>query len=396
MTTPFSATIRGIRENPAVVEVNVRSGPNTTYVLMFKVPVGMANLLVLEVRVDDKNTALQGKTYQWFRLRFPDGRDGWVRDDLIDVVGDGSPFGYPVVAQPVIGFSLARSGGVSSAPAVPAPAPAPANPTPAPVPAVPAPLPSPPAAPAPAPVPAPIAAPLPGTMERVRKAAFNITAAFEGGGYATYQTYDSGIISYGRFQFTLAAGSLMTVLNRYLERSGGPAADGLRGYLPRLNAKDESLRQDATLRGLFIAAAGEPVMQQVQDEVATEGYWGGVMELSIAPRGVQSALGCALIFDMAIQHGKFNFILPKAEQELGVAPKSRLGQNGITEQTFITRVAQIRRDNLYALAEKLKLPGLRTRGDFWFNIVQAGDWNLQGDANGNVNVNGKIVQVRNL
>lgn len=229
----------------------------------------------------------------------------------------------------------------------------------------------------------------------MRKAAFNITAAFEGGGYATYQTYDSGIISYGRFQFTLASGSLMTVLNRYLERASGPAADGLRGYLPRLNAKDESLRQDATLRSLFITAASEPAMQQVQDEVATEGYWGGVMELSIAPRGVQSALGCALIFDMAIQHGKYNFILPKAEQELGVPPKSRLGQNGITEQTFITRVAQIRRDNLYALAEKLKLPGLRTRGDFWFNLVQAEDWNLQGDANGSVNVNGKIVQVRN-
>jgi hypothetical protein len=387
MTTSFSATIRGIRENPAVVEVNVRSGPNTTYVLIFKAPVGMANLLVLEVRADDRNTALQGKTYQWFRLRFPDGRDGWVRDDLIDVVGDGSAFGYPVVAQPVIGFSLTRSAAVSPAPAAPVPAPV----SPAPVPAVPAPLPAAPVAPAPA----PIAAPLPGAMERVRKAAFNITAAFEGGGYAAYQTYDSGIISYGRFQFTLASGSLMTVLNRYLERSGGPTADGLRGYLPRLNAKDESLRQDAALRGLFIAAAGETVMQQVQDEVATEGYWGGVMELSIAPRGVQSALGCALIFDMAIQHGKFNFILPKAEQELGVPPKSRLGQNGITEQTFITRVAQIRRDNLYALAEKLKLPGLRTRGDFWFNLVQAGDWNLHGDANGNVNVNGTIVQVRN-
>lgn len=391
MTTPFCATIRGIRENPAVVEVNVRSGPNTTYVLIFKVPVGMANLLVLEVRADDKNTALQGKTYQWFRLRFPDGRDGWVRDDLIDVVGDGSAFGYPVVPQPVIGFSLTRGSGASPSPAAPAPAPA----NPAPVAAVPAPTPASPAAPAPAPAPTPIAAPLPGTIERVRKAAFNITAAFEGGGYATYQTYDSGIISYGRFQFTLASGSLMTVLNRYLERASGPAADGLRGYLPRLNAKDESLRQDATLRSLFITAAGEPAMQQVQDEVATEGYWGGVMELSIAPRGVQSALGCALIFDMAIQHGKYNFILPKAEQELGVPPKSRLGQNGITEQTFITRVAQIRRDNLYALAEKLKLPGLRTRGDFWFNLVQAEDWNLQGDANGSVNVNGKIVQVRN-
>jgi hypothetical protein len=232
-------------------------------------------------------------------------------------------------------------------------------------------------------------------LDRVRRAAFNITSAFEGGGYASYQTYDSGIVSYGRFQFTLAAGSFQTVITRYVDRASSPTANGLRGYLPRIQAKDEGLRKDDGLKAFCKSAADDPLMQQVQDEVAGEVYWGATIELSIAPRGFQTALAYALIFDMAINHGRFNHLLPKAEQELGVPNKSRVGENGVSEQQFITKLAQVRKDNLYALADKLKLPGLKGRGDFWVDLVSKGDWNLQGDANGNVNVRGKIVQVRN-
>lgn len=417
-SSPFLLTIRGVRENPSIKEINVRSGPNTSYVLLFKVPVSANKLTVLEVRSDDQNANLQGKVYQWLRVKFPDNKEGWVRDDLVDVQGDGTRFGYPVVPQAVIAFALARDtsktgaapvapvgGGTPPVPVTPAtpPAPVPATPVapPAPVPATPAappaPVPSTPTTP-PAPVPAassPVAAPTPGALDRVRRAAFGMTAAFEGGGYASYQTFDSGIVSYGRFQFTLAAGSFQTVITRYVERASGSTADGLRAYLPRIAAKEEALRKDDGLKTLCKEAAKDPIMQQVQDEVATEGYWQAVIDLSIAPRSIQSALGHALIFDMAINHGRFNHLIPKAETELGVPNKSRVGENGVSEKSFITKVAKLRQDNLNALAEKLKLPGLKRRGDFWFALVQSGDWNLQGDANGNVNINGKIVQVRN-
>ena len=136
-------------------------------------------------------------------------------------------------------------------------------------------------------------------------------------------------------------------------------------------------------------------MQAIQDQVATESYWGDVISLSITPRNLKSALAYALIFDTAIQHGKYNFLIPKTETDLGVPSKSRVGENGVTEQQFIAKLAQNRQDNLKALAVKLNLPGMVKRGDFWVNLVSAGDWNLQGDANGNVNINGKIVQVRN-
>ena len=72
--TSFTVNIRGIPENPAVVEVNVRSGPNTNYALLFKSRVGTRGLPVLEVRADDQNANLRGKTYQWLHCAFPNGQ----------------------------------------------------------------------------------------------------------------------------------------------------------------------------------------------------------------------------------------------------------------------------------------------------------------------------------
>lgn len=384
--TPFTLTVTGNRGNTSIKEINLRSGPNTSYEVMAKVPVGTANLLVLDVSADDKNTLQQNKLYQWLKVALANGTVGWLRDDLVDVVGDGSRFGYGVVTQLKNGFTLTRSiapvGQVAPTPAQPAtslPAATPAQPA---------------AAPVSTPQPAAPAAPA-SDLDRVRKAAFNITAAFEGGGYATYQSYDSGIISYGRFQFTLAAGSFITVISRYIERSNSEVAGRLKGYMPRLNAKDEGLRKDPELKALCQEAAKDPIMQAIQDEVATEGFWQPVIDLSVKPRNIQSALGYALLFDMSIQHGRFNFLVPKTEEVLGVPNKSVLGRNGITEETFITKLAQLRQENLYALAAKLNLPGMKVRGDFWVKLVASGDWDLQGDADGNLDVKGKIRQVRN-
>jgi hypothetical protein len=231
---------------------------------------------------------------------------------------------------------------------------------------------------------------------RMRRAAFAITAAFEGHGYAAYQNYDSGIISYGRFQFTLAAGSLVNVVNNYLNVSRSKIAEDLRAnYQQRLNAKDESLRGDGRLKELLVMAASEKEMQDVQDEAARVGYWQQMIDLSAAPRGLSLPLSLGLAFDMAINHGLRHQHFGNAETALGVQPRSKVGTNGLTEQQLITEVAKQRRDFMYRFADKHGFPGLKVRGDFWTNLVAQNDWNLQGDTNGNVNVNGKIVQVRN-
>ncbi|GEM_PF-5347541 len=231
--------------------------------------------------------------------------------------------------------------------------------------------------------------------ERIRLAAFNITAAFEGNkGYAMYQTYDAGIISYGRFQFTLASGSLASVVDSYLMRSNSPVAEQLRAYQARIRNRDASLRNDAQLQNLLVQAAAEKAMQDAQDEVVIKSYWIPSQD-SVTVRGIQTPLGQALLFDMAIQHGPANKLIRKAEEELGVPPRSRLVENGLTEQQLIQRVVDVRRRALYAQAERDRLPGLKRRADFWVDLVQKGDWRLQGDADGNVWVFGAPVQVRN-
>jgi hypothetical protein len=232
-------------------------------------------------------------------------------------------------------------------------------------------------------------------LDNVRKAAFNITAAFEGAGYGAYQSYDQGIVSYGRFQFTLASGSLFTVLEKYLKMASTPIADQLRTqYLQRVHDRDETLRKDEKLKSLLRSAADEPAMQAAQDEVATTKYWDLVQGLSIQPRNIQTPLGQALVFDMAINHGPRHDMLNLAEDALGVAPKSRMPDNGANEKDMIERTARIRQERMHRLADKHGWEGLRVRGDFWVKLAEQGDWELQGDLNGMITVKpGRRVQV---
>lgn len=232
-------------------------------------------------------------------------------------------------------------------------------------------------------------------QDRIKTAAFNITAAFEGGkGYANYQTYDSGIISYGRFQFTLAGGSLSRVLDSYLAACTSDTAGRLKGYQTRVRVKDASLRNDATFKALMIQAAEEDAMKQAQDSVVEKSYWVPAQD-STSSRGIVTPLGQALLFDMAIQHGPAHKLTQTAEQQLGAPPKSKLGENGLTEEQLIRHLAQVRKNFLYAFAASNNLPGVKKRADFWVDLVASRDWQLQGDAGGNVFVYSKPVQVRN-
>lgn len=104
------ATIRGIPGNADIVTVNMRRGPgvNRRNTIVRKAPVGQTNLTVLDVQPDEDGNSFEGKVYHWLRLRFPDGLEAWGRDDLIDVQGDGSAFGYGDVPRRVMAFSLTR------------------------------------------------------------------------------------------------------------------------------------------------------------------------------------------------------------------------------------------------------------------------------------------------
>jgi murein DD-endopeptidase MepM/ murein hydrolase activator NlpD len=170
MGNSFLAYVRGLPETPSVREINVRSGPHKTYALVLKSPVGTSQLPILEVKPDEKGEGFQGKVYTWFKLQFPNGQCGWARDDLLDVWGDGTPFGYGNIAVKTFAFTLRQQGTptpIQDASRTPSAAPAPvstpatsASPAPAAAPATPA-SPAPASAPTPSAVPAPSVATTP-------------------------------------------------------------------------------------------------------------------------------------------------------------------------------------------------------------------------------------------
>ncbi len=101
----YTIIVRGIPNQPAV---NVRAGPNTAHNLLFKVDVGVRCTVLLDIEPDEANQGYLGKAYSWFKIYFPDGRVGWVRDDLVDVVGDLAVFGYGKVERQTMAFNLTR------------------------------------------------------------------------------------------------------------------------------------------------------------------------------------------------------------------------------------------------------------------------------------------------
>lgn len=402
------ARIRGLINVPSVTEVNVRSGPATSTTLVFKVPVGMSGQRIQEVQIDSENKNQAGKVYQWFRLLFDGGASGWVRDDLIEIQGDCTPFGYPDLTNLTYAFDLVRN--AATVPAATSPATSPAATTP-----IPAPVTTTPTTTTPAPVPVttgkvwvapgpttvPILAPVLATgnfpdayaePERVRKAAYGITASWEGG-YGAINTYDSGIVSYGFLQFTLAGGSLINVIQKYLGRSTSDAANGLRGYLPRVEARDPMLREDQNFINALKATTSDQLMIDSQNEVATNGYWKQVYDGYIANRGIKYPLSWALLFDMGVNFGVNHGFVRMAETELGVPSRSKPSENGLGEEQLMTYVCQLRKRSHYNQAEKTGYHGLKRRADFWMDLITKGDWYLRGDAAGQIYPNSRTIKV---
>ena len=347
-----------IQPATGVAVVNARAGAGRHYAVLQQLAAGTAGLPVLNTQPDEAGEARDGRIFQWLLLTLPDGSRGWVRDDLLVIEGDCRAVGYGLLDGP------ARANTLDPKPDEPEPEPITAE-----------------------------------ELERARKIAFAITSAYEGRGYDAYQNFDSGIVSYGRFQFTLASGSLEKVLDRYLEKASGPSPDQLRDkFMARVREKDPKLRDDEAFKKLLRGLAADPVMQAAQDSYTTDTYWNTVFRNSMKPRGIRSALGLAFVFDMAVNHGAWGAegtYLRGAEQALGVEIRSPLGENGLTEAKLLYRAAILRRERLYALANARGWGGLKPRADFWLERMDAGDWDLQGDEQGEVAIRpDKTVQVR--
>ena len=366
---PCTATIRGLRNFPDITQVNVRRGPGTNYDIAFKAPVGMDSLSILKVSADNEGKNLNSKVYQWFNLEFHGGAVGWIRDDLLAIEGNCGSYGYGI--QPADTFAFAVTRGTVTPVAEPKPVEKETTTM----------------------KPAAAQQSRPYDEARIQKAALAITSAFEGSGYDAFNNYDAGVISYGIIQFTLAAGTLATIINNYLGRSNSQIAQQIRAFQARIQAMDQSLRNDPNLKNLLIQAAREPEMQLVQDELAIANYWSRTLENYVKPRGYRHPLTHALLFDISVNFGVGDGFVRMAERDLGIPTRSNPQDYGKTEEQVIERVAQLRKISHDKQALRDNLPGLRARGDFWVDLVGRPDWDLIGDTDGFVIVSGRRLQV---
>lgn len=385
---PCLAKIRGIPTAPSIKEINVRTGPGTNFDVAFKGQVGLDNLAVMEVQIDNEGKNLNGKVYQWFRLQFGDDQSGWVRDDLLFIQGECRAFGYQQVEPDTFAFALTRKIEVSGATTATGTHSIPPtvqdqattsttkDKTTSTV---------------------PVIKSWTGELdvERVMKAAFAITAAFEGDGYAAYNNYDSGIISYGIIQFTLDAGTLSVVVDEYLANASSDTANSLRAYQERIRNRDASLRNDDKLKQLLITAASETPMRDAQNKLMKANYWDRILDPYISDRQYKLPLTYALLFDIGVNFGVGDGFIRMAEKSFSVPERSVPEHSGVSEEQIISKVADLRKTSHDKQAARDNLPGLRVRGDFWVALASKGDWGLQGDSTGIVVVNGRKVQVAN-
>ncbi|MEO1646054.1 MAG: hypothetical protein AAFR67_12770, partial [Chloroflexota bacterium] len=116
MPSEALARVRGLPNIPSIIEVNVRNDPSTANDVAFKVPVGMSGQRILDVAPDGEGKSQEGKRYEWFKLSFDGGAVGWIRDDLLEIEGDCTVFGYPALNELTWAFSLTRNAEQASAP----------------------------------------------------------------------------------------------------------------------------------------------------------------------------------------------------------------------------------------------------------------------------------------
>lgn len=124
---------------------------------------------------------------------------------------------------------------------------------------------------------------------------------------SSLNTYDSGIISYGKHQFILASrttgpGSLYDVLVEYTKLSQSDISkelvkeeEGKKSYLLRVKEKDVTLKDDSDFLQLLKDAGSEPEMIKAQDNVFAEFYCDPAKQ-RVKTDGLASAL--AIVFTL--------------------------------------------------------------------------------------------------
>ncbi|NIR28185.1 MAG: chitosanase [Gammaproteobacteria bacterium] len=206
-----------------------------------------------------------------------------------------------------------------------------------------------------------------------KRAAQGIVNIFETGrvrgDYAqvTLLAGDTGHLTYGRAQTTLASGNLYLLVKAYCQAPGAELAAELTRYLGALEARDVNLDHDMRLRALLRDAGHDPVMQEVQDGFFDRVYWRPA-ERAAAALGMEQALGVAVVYDSFI-HGSWHRMRDRTVQRHGQVAD-------IGEKAWVEGYVSVRREWLATHSNRL-LHRTVYRMDALRQLMDEGRWALE-------------------
>jgi chitosanase len=189
-------------------------------------------------------------------------------------------------------------------------------------------------------------------------------------GAVTLLKNDSGHLTYGRSQTTLASGNLFLLINGYCDRSDARSeiADALRPFLPALARPDLALDTNLALREALQEAGGDPAMIDEQNRFFDQHYLNPACRIAES-RGITTALGQAVVYDSKV-HGSFERIAARVG--------TTIGAGGDDERTWVTKYVSTRdawlRTHTNALLRKTVY-----RMEAFSSLIQANKWDLALD-----------------
>ena len=209
--------------------------------------------------------------------------------------------------------------------------------------------------------------------ETQRKTAQAIINIFETGrvqgeyGRVTLLPGDSGHLTYGRSQTTLASGNLHLLIKAYCDEETASLGPSFRPFLARLADRNLALDRDLKFRDFLSRAGNDPTMRQVQDKFFDRVYWSPSQTFA-QTAGVTTPLGATVVYDSCI-HGSWRKIRDLTNERHGKVP-------AINENVWVTHYVTERRAWLADHSNPL-LHKTVYRMDTFQELIRAKNWTLQ-------------------
>ncbi len=185
-------------------------------------------------------------------------------------------------------------------------------------------------------------------------------------GAVTLLAGDTGQLTYGRSQTTLASGNLFLLIKDYCEAAGSQFGAAMQPYLPRLSVRDAALNHDFAFRGLLREAGDDPVMRGCQDQFFDRVYWVPATR-SADTLGIAAPLGVATVYDSTV-HGSWTLMRDRTIAQHGRPPQ-------VPEQDWVRRYVAVRRAWLAGHSNTL-LQKTVYRMDALQRLIDDGKWAL--------------------